>query len=1129
MRLTRLELLRYGHLADVALDFSAPSGLHVVLGANEAGKSTALEALTDGLFGFPHNTLHDYRYPTRELRVGFALRTDAGQQASFVRRKGRGDTLTDAAGNVVPETVLAALLGGATRDRFQRVFGLDAARLREGGRDILRGEGQVGENILSAQTGLHGFRDRVEQLDAEARALFRGGRPSALLQEIGTYRAAQAARDDSTTRPPAYLKAREEADELDAADRQDRSDERALRAERERLDRIQRTAPAREALRKAEAARADLGARPDLPADAARLRQEARLAQDIAARAVADAQAALERLTAQAKSVVPHPAVLAVAEAIDRLAADRSHVATARRDLPGQRDIAERHRAAIADTTRALGLAGSPEDLAQRVPDALRRNAVTRALKGHAAVAQRLADAQAGLAQAANGHAAAASHAAGHPDPVRTAALRSAVEDSRKHVEIDDAVAQAAETLAEATRARDAALAALPLWQGTAEGLARATLPLRAAAEECAGLLAEAELALREARAGLDARHQALREAEQGLRGFPGEADLPTRDAIAALRARRDAAWAAVRRDPRPEVLDQFEALLRQADALADRREDDRSRVVAYEQARAHVDLARENLAVAAERATSAEAAHAARAGQWRDLWRPAGLEAGTPVGMREWLAQRETVLERDRHALAAQATLDDVRSRRAAAWATLAAFAPPEGHGFAVLLGQAARLAQAAERAHEAERLAADAHEAACAALGQAQGAHEKWQAGWAAAIAGLGLAPEAAPEDGQTALDGWTTIAIAAQAWTTARHRVADMEKAVADFAASAHAIAKTLTLDLPQGDADATVAALAARLAQARRDVAERQRLEAEQVAAREALARQQEAWTEADRKLAVLRRMAGAETDAALLAAVERAALHAELARTIATRADELRKLDGGVPRETLDRDEAGLATTDLPARLEDIDAALRAVEDRKIPRAERRTVLRGMLQAMEHGRDAAHHEQTMRNAETEIGDLAVRYARLRVAHALLSAGIERVRRRQQGPLLARAGALFAALTEGRYERLEAEAAADGTLVLTALRPGGLHCPADRLSEGTRDQLFLALRLAAIETGETLPFVADDLLAGFDDARARAALRTLAEFGATQVILFTHHEHLAALAEPLAPVHRLPAVV
>lgn len=71
------------------------------------------------------------------------------------------------------------------------------------------------------------------------------------------------------------------------------------------------------------------------------------------------------------------------------------------------------------------------------------------------------------------------------------------------------------------------------------------------------------------------------------------------------------------------------------------------------------------------------------------------------------------------------------------------------------------------------------------------------------------------------------------------------------------------------------------------------------------------------------------------------------------------------------------------------------------------------------------------------------------------------------------------------------------------------------------EGTTDQLFLALRLAAVEqsvaAGVRLPFLADDLFVNFEDDRSEAGYRVLAELArSTQVLFFTHHPHLASIA-------------
>jgi uncharacterized protein YhaN len=84
----------------------------------------------------------------------------------------------------------------------------------------------------------------------------------------------------------------------------------------------------------------------------------------------------------------------------------------------------------------------------------------------------------------------------------------------------------------------------------------------------------------------------------------------------------------------------------------------------------------------------------------------------------------------------------------------------------------------------------------------------------------------------------------------------------------------------------------------------------------------------------------------------------------------------------------------------------------------------------------------------------------------------------------------------------------------------------------MSDGTADQLFLALRLAALEqsfeAGITLPFLADDLFINFDDRRAHAGFMVLGEIARkTQVLFFTHHAHLRAIAEAALTPHTVSA--
>ncbi len=80
--------------------------------------------------------------------------------------------------------------------------------------------------------------------------------------------------------------------------------------------------------------------------------------------------------------------------------------------------------------------------------------------------------------------------------------------------------------------------------------------------------------------------------------------------------------------------------------------------------------------------------------------------------------------------------------------------------------------------------------------------------------------------------------------------------------------------------------------------------------------------------------------------------------------------------------------------------------------------------------------------------------------------------------------------------------------------------------DKLSTGTREQLYLAIRLAYIthfnETHEPLPVIMDDCFVNFDDTRARIALRTLIHWqeSVQTILLSCHWRSVEALAE-LAP--------
>jgi uncharacterized protein YhaN len=85
----------------------------------------------------------------------------------------------------------------------------------------------------------------------------------------------------------------------------------------------------------------------------------------------------------------------------------------------------------------------------------------------------------------------------------------------------------------------------------------------------------------------------------------------------------------------------------------------------------------------------------------------------------------------------------------------------------------------------------------------------------------------------------------------------------------------------------------------------------------------------------------------------------------------------------------------------------------------------------------------------------------------------------------------------------------------------------------LSTGTREQVYLALRLAIVdhldEGKETLPLLLDEILVNWDPERRQRVLDLLVELSRSrQIFLFTCHPHLAEeVARAGGRVIELPA--
>jgi uncharacterized protein YhaN len=222
---------------------------------------------------------------------------------------------------------------------------------------------------------------------------------------------------------------------------------------------------------------------------------------------------------------------------------------------------------------------------------------------------------------------------------------------------------------------------------------------------------------------------------------------------------------------------------------------------------------------------------------------------------------------------------------------------------------------------------------------------------------------------------------------------------------------------------------------------------------------------------------------------------------------------------------------------IPGLLAEIDHERPGLEERLENVIRRETDLQQREREIRTAQGAAEPEQEAAQRRAMVVVEAERYLRLKTSARLLRWAIDQHRKEMQGPLLSRASALFQLLTTERFKRLFADFGENDQARLMGENSAGDSLLIEQMSDGTRDQLYLSLRLAAVaHYGENaaatpLPFVADDLLVNFDDARTAAGFKALAELSQTvQVIVFTHHHHLAdvanaALGEDGLTIHRL----
>ncbi|MGH6793996.1 MAG: AAA family ATPase, partial [Methylocella sp.] len=1109
MRFETFTIEKYGLVDRRTLSIPPDPGLVVIYGQNEAGKSTSLAAIADFLFGIPHNSARGQVYGYEKIRLTAVVSFNDGTRLSLRRRKGRvGRTLTDESGQGVDEGLLAHHLGSTGRERFCSLFGLDHNSLRSGGERLLAADGDIGRLIVEAGGGLRALVDVISKMAQDADALFatKSAGHRQFYKALDAYHAADRAAKEGLLTRDAYTETRRRCDEAQASVDEIRSKQKDIAENISRLQRLVRVIPT---IRELDGVDEELAAFLDLPplrdgfADAA---QEALQTLKQAEAAFAEVKERHAALAAKIDTLAPSGAILAAEASIRDIKEKAVHVRKARGDRANRQTELAEINANLDRIRGALGL-GADADLEAMLPP---RDAITRLQKLASLGLERRAKMVAFEDQLANED--------------RILAGLAALQSERRRAGTSEPLGV---TIAE--------FATLPALCGTIEGAERRAERIGQeiaqrvnqlgfedidcfAAWSCPnGAIIQSELDRRSRLEGETAKIAERSTAESAKRDLAAVAiehllqarEIPTDASIARARGDREETWRAISDrylseggeyvasrpiDDRKADVDRHRKQTDAADSLADRKSLEAERVAA-------LDLAHRQKAEALTAIESLEKQRTALDDRWRKdvlAWQEAWPEAAkrqVDLGrLKALVEERGSILE---HFASLSALGEEVEQLQAEMAPRRWALEQVEAK-LAVEIGGSKSISERASAASKAIKIHDDAYadfradekairdvtlrrQSTKASLDALQSAGAEWHSAWAAAVSALGLANNIEPERANEIATQWATAVGLLDGLRLTRARLRGMDNDEKELREKVETVAGTLYFVLPD-DGLAAGVMLAERLDAALKIASERQVLAAQ---LKEGMAEQDRKQQSCEAALAKIADLCGeascepAELEALAVRSQQRSASRDR--RRAA--AETILRSGDGLPVDILREQWAGRdldiikadlfqAEQDDTRLIAEMETALSEVQDRK-RELDNFFATEGINKAV-----AARESAT-----AEIHAALERYVEIVLAKDLLSAAMDQIRAVQQDPLILRASALFSASTLAAFGGIETDIDEHGNPVVKGRRASGEPVSVKYMSDGERDQLFLAFRIASIEqycaAAEPLPFVADDL--------------------------------------------------
>jgi len=1154
MKINTFKLLAYGPFTNKILDFSGKDfGLQVVFGLNEAGKSTALRALIGLFYGFGHIISDDWFHDYSKLAVGASLNLLNGEMLNLSRYKRRkNDLINDDTGEPFEQAELDLHLGKMGRENFEHAFGISHSSLRQGVESVLAAGGDLGHALFAATSGLNTLKQVMVKLESKHNFLFTPRKKTASINS-GIVHLNKLRKDqrEASAGHRQWKAMKKQFDDLQHGEAEGIKQIESLSSKISQMSRF------REALKfvgtreQLEKDLIDLGVVPELPDDFSQRRvatqvaiKESRQAENNLARDLAEIEEKLETLTFDEKIIANEKLIKNLADetqvhirGITDSKAQRARIYQLNENAQQTLDLLR--PGLTLDSVQTLRLSKPEKSKIQRLgaEGAKAQESVNSNLKALQSAEANLEKAQAELDQLEK--------------PKDTSALSDCLTRAAEYGKLEDRLADAKAQLLLFEKQVDADLAALGLWTGNISELERLPLPTEETMRAFETDLADADRQLADTEKEIVRIQEPLKEKEKTLLELTKTRKLPSLDDLKSHRHLRDRGWQSVRTvwleggdvdhdfmavfpDSR-DLAEAYEKSAIKADNTADVLRDDADAVARAETLRTDIQDHKKNLK---EIKTSQEALARKRAAlwkKWEELWTPLGIDPLTPREMAAW-SGRTVELKRNASDVRKQQTAADqlqadierIKSDVETALEHINVNFSEKSSYSAII-----ELAKRTIKHNDQLRKSRQELELRITALKEEinVGRQQKidveqnlrrWFDDWGRTIAKLGFSADARPEDVNDFVLALDDVFGELDKAKERQQRIDAMQHNRKAYARQVAEAVEKLAPDLKDLEPEAATIELNARLSIDKEQRQTYRLLEEEKRKKRSDLSKENEKLAALEETLRLLCMDAHADNPDHLPDIEKRAAAKIKLTDKLDTINERLADLASGQNLQDFVAQIRALDPDELVAELERLETEKQELLSKQKRMVEDIALANKELQSMGGESLAAAIAEEAEGLVGKIQGDVEYYIKLRLASAILTKAMERYRQSNQSPVLSMASDYFKAMTKGSFEGLRADFDDKGDPIIKAKRADGKMLTLDVMSDGSRDQLFLALRLGGlaryVKANGPMPFIVDDVLVHFDDDRSAAALAALGELAKeTQVVFFTHHKHLISLAE------------